>query len=526
MSGMSHLWKFKPWHWMLAIAVIGLLAYIFFDSLFDEVKGIVPYWGREEYSHGYMLPLVAAFFVWQRSTLLYLTPFPGSWLGIVLAMLGFVFYITGELATVYTVIQYGLLIFIGGILLSFLGLKAFRIILPAYLLLFFVIPLPPFIYNGLSSWLQLISSQFGVSVIRWFGITVFLEGNVIDLGNYQLQVVEACNGLRYLFPLSALGFIAAVLFKGAFWKKVVLFMSTLPITVLMNSFRIGVIGILVNYGGAGMAEGFIHDFEGWVVFMACAALLVLEMWFLAKLGRNPLPLRDAFAIEGPDPVPPSAEIVYRRLPLPFYGVLSILLAMLLIAQLLPQREEVVLDRPEFLFFPRDIGDWHGRTDRLEKIYLDSLKLDDYLLADYVNGKRESVNLYVAYYEAQRKGVSVHSPKSCLPGGGWRIQEFSQPEIPDARVGDQPLRVNRSLIQMGDERLLVYYWFQQRGRVMTNEYLVKWYLFWDALTRNRTDGALVRLTTSVPFGSDLAAKDALLSDFARVIEGPLRRFVPE
>ncbi len=80
--------------------------------------------------------------------------------------------------------------------------------------------------------------------------------------------------------------------------------------------------------------------------------------------------------------------------------------------------------------------------------------------------------------------------------------------------------------MGDERLLVYYWFQQRGRMMTNEYLVKWFLFWDALTRNRTDGALVRLTTRVQAGQDIEKADALLSEFARSISGPLQRFIPD
>jgi EpsI family protein len=79
--------------------------------------------------------------------------------------------------------------------------------------------------------------------------------------------------------------------------------------------------------------------------------------------------------------------------------------------------------------------------------------------------------------------------------------------------------------MGDERLLVYYWFQQRGRVMTNEYLVKWYLFWDALTRNRTDGALVRLTTRVRAGQDVAEADVLISGFAGSVAAQLPRFIP-
>lgn len=516
------VWRFRAWQWALLLATLALLILIFFDGL----KLMVAWWEREEYSHGYMLPFVAAFLVWQRSTDLAQTPFKPSWWGLAVVAFGLFAYLAGELSTLYPVIQYAFLVTLGGLLITVMGWKAFRILLPAYGLLFFMVPLPNFLYNGLSAELQLISSELGVAFIRLFGITVHLEGNVIDLGIYQLQVVEACSGLRYLFPLAALGYIAAVIFKGAFWKKVILLLSTLPITVLMNSFRIGVIGILVEHGGIAMAEGFIHDFEGWVVFMACAALLVLLMWLLAKVGPHPMPLQEAFAIQWPDALPKTATFQARRIPVSFYAVLPALALFGILAHQLPDRVEVAPERPAFLFFPNSFGDWIGRTERMERIYVDALQLDDYLLSDYRASSGESVNLYVAYYESQRKGASVHSPKTCLPGGGWQIREFSQVEIPGAGTSGSPLRVNRSLIQMGDERLLVYYWFQQRGRLMTNEYLVKWYLFWDALVRNRTDGALVRLTVPLEPGQDAGEADELLRAFSQTIADPLRRFIPE
>ncbi|UHD16226.1 VPLPA-CTERM-specific exosortase XrtD [Thiocapsa bogorovii] len=515
-------WRARFIHVVWMAIVFGLLVVIFHEGLTRMVGA----WGTEEYSHGYMLPFVALFFAWQKSTLLAQTPFQSSWAGIGVALLGLFLYLVGELGTIYALIQYSFLLTLGGVLLSLMGWKAFKIILPAYGLLWFLVPLPHFLYNNLSAELQLISSQLGVAFIRAFGITVHLEGNVIDLGSYQLQVVEACSGLRYLFPLAALGYIAAVIFKGAFWKKVILLLSTLPITVLMNSFRIGVIGILVEHGGIAMAEGFIHDFEGWVVFMACAALLVLLMWLLAKVGPYPMPLQEAFAIQWPDPLPKTATFQERRIPVSFYAVLPALALVGILAHQLPDRVEVVPERTAFLFFPNSFGDWVGRTDRMERVYVDALQLDDYLLSDYRASSGESVNLYVAYYESQRKGASVHSPKTCLPGGGWQIREFSQVEIPGAGTSGSPLRVNRSLIQMGDERLLVYYWFQQRGRLMTNEYLVKWYLFWDALVRNRTDGALVRLTVPLEPGQDAGEADELLRAFSQTIADPLRRFIPE
>ena len=419
------VWRYRPWQWALLLAAAALLTVVFSEGL----KLMVGWWDRDEYSHGYMLPFIAAFFVWQRSTALAQTPFVRNWWGVAVAALGLLAYVMGELGSLYTVIQYGFFITLGGLLLALMGWRAFRIVLPAFVLLLFTVPLPNFLYNQLSAELQLISSQLGAGLIRLLGIPVFLEGNVIDLGGYQLQVVEACSGLRYLFPLMALGYISAYIFKGALWKKVLLFLLTIPITVLMNSFRIGVIGVLVDYGGIAMAEGFLHDFEGWVVFMACAALLVLAMWVLAKVGKAPMALRDAFAIEGPSPLPSTVAVAYRQLPASFYAVLMILVVGAVVSQVLPRRDEAVPERTELVLFPATIGEWHGRTGHLDKIYVDALKFDDYLLADYARGSGESVSLYVAYYQSQRKGASVHSPKTCLPGGGWQIQEFSQRDIP-------------------------------------------------------------------------------------------------
>jgi EpsI family protein len=99
-------------------------------------------------------------------------------------------------------------------------------------------------------------------------------------------------------------------------------------------------------------------------------------------------------------------------------------------------------------------------------------------------------------------------------------------VPDVSVANSPLQANRAVIQMGEVKQIVYYWFQQRGRIITNEYLVKWYLFWDALTRQRTDGALVRLTTAVPYGGNVSDGDRLLQDFARDVSKELDKHIPD
>jgi exosortase D (VPLPA-CTERM-specific) len=514
-------WKIGPTFLVLISAAFILMFFVFYDGLVHMVEQ----WSKDEYSHGYLLPIITAYFIWQKKNELSRIEFKGSWIGLGLFCLGLLGFMIGELSTLFTIIQYSFLLVLGGLLLSVMGWTAFRIILVPLCILFFMVPLPNFLYNSLSAYLQLISSKLGVEVIRLFDISVFLEGNVIDLGQFKLQVVEACSGLRYLFPLMSLGFIAAYLYKESFWKKAVIFLSTIPITVLMNSFRIGVIGVMVVYWGQEMAEGFLHDFEGWFVFMACTVVLVLEMWILSKIGRNSVPFSEVFAIDPPVTTPANSDAMNRPVPTAIYLSFVLLAGVAFTSYALPERSEIIPEREAFTSFPMEISEWKGEKDVLGVKYLNALKLSDYIIADYTNGNKQPINFYVAYYESQRKGVSAHSPKTCLPGGGWQITEFDQRAIDGVAVAGKPLMVNRTIIQMGESKQLVYYWFQQRGRIITNEYLVKWYLLWDALTMRRTDGALVRVTAPVTSEQDIKDVDILLNKFVQDVSGEIEKYIP-
>ena len=517
------IWKEPLIFWGLLLTVFALLGFIFFDSLY-EMEHI---WGsQEEYGHGYIIPFITLFLIWQKSDQIERIDYCGSWSGLLLIIVGLIFYYVGTLSSIYAIIQYAFLIVLYGIILSVLGARVFKIILVPLLILLFMIPLPEFLLNNLSSQLQLISSQIGVGFVRMFGISVFLEGNVIDLGVFKLQVVEACSGLNYLFPLMTLAFISAYFFTGAFWKKAVIFLSSIPITIIMNSFRIGAIGVMVEYWGIEMAEGFLHDFEGWAIFMSCIAILIMEMWLLAKIGKNKLQLREAFGLDFPEPTPEEANIVYRKMPKSFYASLAIIVIVATSTFALPEREEVIPDRKLYAEFPMELGDWVGRTGHIESNVLEALKLTDYFMSDFSSDDGAKVTFYSAYYASQKKGASAHSPRSCIPGGGWRITSLEDHGIKGVNIGGVPLVVNRLVIEKGEAKRLVYYWFQQRSRIITNEYLMKWYLFWDAMTKSRTDGALMRLSIALSAGQDLAVADKQLEAFAEEISPIMPEYVPQ
>jgi exosortase D (VPLPA-CTERM-specific) len=516
------LWRL-PWGLVLVAVAVGLL------SLWPFWDGLTQMWqswiGSPEYSHCLLIPPVAAFLIYQQKDRLERIAFPGSWWGVALLLIGGALLVIGQLGTVYTLVQYAYLVTLVGLVLSFLGWTALRLVAVALLILWFMIPLPAFFLFNLSTELQLLSSQIGVYIIRLFDISVFLEGNVIDLGGFKLEVAEACSGLRYLFPLMTLGFLMAYFYKGKLWKRITLFLSSIPITVIMNSIRVGLIGITVEHWGIEMAEGFLHEFQGWMVFMVSAALMLAEIAVLNVIGRESGTWRQLFGIEMPLPTPRGVPIRERKLPTSFIAASAVLVGFVAMTIAIPRPAEIIPERASFVQFPMQFGEWRGRRQSLEAVFTDQLKLDDYVLADYVRGG-EGVNLYIAWYNSQRKGEAVHSPRSCLPGGGWQMHDFGQREVAGVSINGQPLRVNRTLIELGNQRELVYYWFQQRGRIIDNEFAVKWYLFWDALTHHRTDGAMVRLITPLSTTSSEAEADRRLTDLVARIAPDLSRFVPD
>ncbi len=513
-----------------------ILGFVFSDAL----QYMAGRWETEEYSHGYLIPVISCWFIWSNRHVIVHYLGQGHWSGPVIILLGLIVGMMGDLAALYVVTQYAFLLVLYGLAVSLLGWKGVRALWFPLAYLFFMIPLPNFLYNNLSSQLQLISSQLGVAVIRLFDISVFLQGNVIDLGTYKLQVVEACSGLRYLFPLTSFGFLCAYFFKAKFWMRALVFLTTLPITVLMNSFRIGVIGVLVEYWGIEQAEGFLHDFEGWIIFIGCLAILFAEMWLLTRLFMPGKKFSDVFVVDARVPeellsVSSDSENKVERLPesdsvwsKPYLAACVLLVLTLPMAVMLGEREDYVPPRQRLANFPLKIAGWSGTEVGMAQKFIDVLKFDDYIIANYSKkGDPLPVNFYIAYYASQRKGASAHSPKSCIPGDGWIIGDFEQKKIADLHTDKgEPLRVNRAIITKGNNRQLVYYWFQQRGRIITNEYLVKFYLFWDALTQQRTDGALVRLVVSLPEGSHVEQADKKLAGFLKDVFPRLKEYIPE
>jgi len=485
-------------------------------------------WSTAEYSHGPIIPMVSLYLFLRE---LRRMPEPLAQIqdggrGLLVMAGALALAILGNLMHVPDIVTYALILWLSGVVLAIFGWARGRHHqLPVFHLIF-MLPLPQILYWKLATYLQWLSSVIGVWLVSHAGVAVYLDGNVIDLGVYKLQVAEACSGLRYLFPILSFSYLFAILYRGPLWHKLVLLLAAAPITVIMNSVRIAIIGFLVDRYGIGQAEGFLHFFEGWVIFLICVAILFAMAATLQRFAPNPMPLAEAIDLDFQGFGGILTRILRIR-PSRYLAMAAALTALVAaIWQFVPDPTANLPDRTPMSLYPAQIDGWSGETSRLDTDIEKILAADDYLNAIYQSpAEKDVVALFVAYYKKQTEGQGIHSPEVCLPAGGWEVSKLAQVPVDMTAAGYGKFSANRAIIQKGVNRQLVYYWFEGRGERLANDYRAKLNVLVDSLTMGRTDGALVRYVTPIgPEESDADAEARLLR-FMAVSLKPLPSYVP-
>ncbi len=509
--------------WLLAATV---LATVFF---WEGTRALVVAWQLPEYSHGPLIP-VLSLLLFLRQLKEYPVndgPVTDRWPGVALLVVAIAFGALGKLSGIDDVVAYATILWVGAVLLISFGWSTGKHFWPPVLHLVYMLPLPGVLYFKLSTWLQMVSSELGVALLRVIDVPVFLEGNIIDLGVLKLHVAEACSGLRYLFPILSFSYIFAVLYRGPMWHKAVLLLAAAPITVVMNSVRIAFAGWIANQWGIEYLEGFTHFFEGWVIFMICVVLLFVLAWLLLFLHPQRPSLVDALDLEMSGLGSQAARLRLVRPSAALITATVLTAAAVLAWQARPDVETVRVDRDPFALFPRQLGDWQSSapTPLTPDIEI-ALGADDYHSVQLAAPDAAAqVGLFIAWYEDQTQG-GTHSPEVCLPGAGWEIAWLERVDIAPEVGLDAPWNLNRAVIQKGEARMMAYYWFEQHGRHVAWDFAAKFWLLWDGLTVGRTDGALVRLITPIQRGeSDAEAEARLKSAFVETV-AVLPRFVPD
>jgi EpsI family protein len=207
-----------------------------------------------------------------------------------------------------------------------------------------------------------------------------------------------------------------------------------------------------------------------------------------------------------------------------FGVLLVLILLVgVVVNAWAYLGEAHVDRKELKDFPQSIGAWQRvGTDRiLDDETLKVLRASDYLLRDFSKPEGQFANLYVGYYATQRSGATFHSPLNCLPGSGWTLSEPGKASI--ALPDGSSFVANKYIIQNGDHRSLMIYWYQGRGRNVASEYWGKVYTVFDSVRLRRSNGAMVRVTVAI--GSSEANAERTAVEFATAAATVLPDFVP-
>lgn len=259
------------------IASFGLLyAGVFRDLVRD--------WSTDDnYSHGFLIIPIAAYLVWERRKALVDTPKAPHLLGLAAVGLGLALLVAGTLGAELFLTRISLLWVLAGGIVFVLGWRHLSILLFPLLFLALMIPIPAIIFNQIAFPLQLFASRVGATGLGALDIPVLREGNVIVLATIQLEVAEACSGIRSLISLLTLGIVLGYFMDSRSWVRATLALATVPIAVLSNGLRVAGTGVAAHYYGNAAAEGFFHTFSGWIVFVVALAMLLIVHQILVRL---------------------------------------------------------------------------------------------------------------------------------------------------------------------------------------------------------------------------------------------------
>jgi exosortase len=270
-----------PFSW----TAIGWVSALLLICYAPVLKGLVAQWYDDpDMGHGFFVPAIAAYIAWQlRDRIADKAPVPNWWGLVIMIWAAFQLYIAtlgAELFLARTSIVFSI---IGAVLLLG-GTEYIKIFGFPLFLLFFMVPIPAIIYNQITFPLQLLASRVAETAITNIGIPVIREGNVLELAEQKLNVVEACSGIRSLLTLTFLSLVYGYFAETRIWIRVVLFLSTIPIAIIANAGRVTLTGIIADFKPE-LAEGLFHEAQGWVIFMVAFAILALLHQLLVRIAK-------------------------------------------------------------------------------------------------------------------------------------------------------------------------------------------------------------------------------------------------
>ncbi len=507
-------------HWQSLVLLL-LLGWLYAEILARLVLQWVGPHADPNFTHGIFVPLFSLYVLWETREKLRAIPAASSWAGLPLIVIGLVMLVIGQLGAELFFQRVSLLVMIAGLVILFRGWTFFRAVLFPWAFLILMIPLPNLIMQQITFPLQLQASQLATTLLELVGVPVLRQGNLIQLAAKPLDVAEACSGIRSLLTLITLAIIYGYLMESRIRVRVILAFLAIPIAVIANGFRIFGTGLLVQYWNPDKAEGFYHEFAGWLIFVVAMILLFAVHKLILRIWR-PGPASNTEV--APLPEHPASNIGAINWSARF-GITATLMFVTAVGLQAHSHSEVFPPREPLSSLPAQIDGWTSTDIPLDKETLEILGPGEYLLRNYENEKTVQpwIDLFVAYFPSQRSGDTIHSPNHCLPGQGW--VPLSKEVVQITRPDGTNFPANRYVGTKDGDRELALYWFQAHGRVQASQLESKYRLVADSIHMNRSDGGLVRLMTPMEDGETPDAAQARLMKLGSQFLPLLDNYIP-
>lgn len=267
--------------WSVWVGIFSALLLVLYGPILKAL--VLDWWRDPNYGHGFLVPVFSGYVLWKERSRMARLPIRPSNFGLVVMLGAMGLLLIGSLGAELFSSRVSLIFLVGGIVIFLAGWRMLRAVSFPLSFLILMIPIPVLIYNQITFPLQLLASRFATFWLQLVNVPVLREGNLIILPNYTLEVVEACSGIRSLMTLITLAVAYGYLMQDRRWLRWVLALLMIPIAIVSNAIRIMGAGLLTYHFGPEMAEGFFHEFSGWVIFVAALILMFGCHWLLRKI---------------------------------------------------------------------------------------------------------------------------------------------------------------------------------------------------------------------------------------------------